>query len=296
MNDMTEKHRTLLDMTALQTAADVVNDLEGVRMANAARYGALTGFTVDGRPWKADKDEQVRTTGLAADHPGVVSLKAIVEGIAKIEGEAVKTLEKAMKAHPLGPWVIAQRGLGLKQAGRLLASIGDPYWRPALEYLDDDDKVIDSKEEGPRTVSALWAYAGEHVIDGAAARRKKGVRSNWSTNAKTRAWLCAESCVKQLGADCKRGGAATLGEDTSTAAPPIHLTEGCKCSPFRVAYDLRKARTTANRPDWTDGHRHVDAMRISAKTILKHVWREARRLHLELDPDLVENLPVFDTP
>lgn len=295
MSDMLTKHRNLLDMTALQTAADVVNDLEQVRMANAARYGALTGFTVDGRPWKADKDEQVRTTGLAADHPGVVSLKAIVEGIAKIEGEAVKTLEKAMKAHPLGPWVIAQRGLGLKQAGRLLASIGDPYWRPALEYLDEDDNVIDSKDEGPRTVSALWAYAGEHVVDGAAARRKKGVRSNWSTNAKTRAWLCAESCVKQLSAECK-SGVGSKGDGSVLAALPVHLTDGCKCSPFRVAYDRRKAHTTANRPDWTDGHRHVDAMRITAKEILKHLWREARRLHLEMDPDLVENLPTFDTP
>lgn len=273
---MIEKHALLLDHDTVRLAADVLDDLEKVRMGNAARYGAMTGLTPDGRPWKPDKDEQVRTLGLPGTHPGVVSLLAVVQGLATLEAGAVKTLEKAMKAHPLGPWVAAQRGLGLKQAGRLFAAIGDPYWRPEVTHKDADDNVLNVVPEGPRTVSALWAYAGEHVLDGAAVKRRKGVKSNWSTNAKTRAWLCAESCVKQLSAACKeRGG---------------HPAE-CTCSPFRVAYDRRKAHTIANRPQWTDGHRHVDAMRVTAKEILKHLWREARRLHLELDPDLIENLP-----
>jgi hypothetical protein len=35
-------------------------------------------------------------------------------------------------------------------------------------------------------VSKLWAYSGLHVIDGRAARRKKGERANWSQFLKTK--------------------------------------------------------------------------------------------------------------
>jgi hypothetical protein len=277
MHDMTERHGALLDPLSVQLAAEILDDLEKVRMANGARYGALTGFTPAGQPWKPDKDEQVRTAGMSPDHPDAVRFLSIYDALGKVEADAVKGLEKAMGAHPLGPWVKAQRGLGFKQAGRLLAAIGDPYWRPEIVKTDEDGAEVSRTPAGPRTVSALWAYSGEHVIDGAAARRKKGVKSNWSTNAKTRAWLCAESCVKQLVKPCT----ATDG----------HVNGECRCSPFRVKYDTRKAYTQANRLEWTDGHRHVDAMRVTAKEILKELWREARRLHLELDPDLIENLP-----
>jgi len=278
-----EEHAALLDMLGVQLAAEVLDDLERVRMANGARYGALTGFTPAGKPWRDDKDGDTRTAGMSPDHPDARRFLGIFEGLGALEKEAVKGLEKAMAAHPLGPWVKAQKGLGLKQAGRLLAALGDPYWRPTLIALDENEVEVSRREQGPRTVSALWAYAGEHVIDGAAARRRKGVRSNWSTNAKTRAWLCAESCVKQLVKPC-----AVITVDDVTGGQHV---EECACSPFRVVYDLRRTYTTRNRPDWTEAHRHVDAMRITAKEILKCLWREARRLHLEFDPDLVENLP-----
>jgi len=278
-------HRDLLDPTAVQLAADVLDDLERVRMANAARYGALTGFTPDGKPWKPDKDEVVRSAGMAPDHPAAVRFLSIFDALKTIEADAVKGLEKAMAAHPMGAWVKAQRGLGMKQAGRLLAAIGDPYWR-----FDTD---------APRTVSALWAYSGLHVADGKAVKRQKGVKSNWSTNAKTRAYLCAESCLKQLDRACKGGGETQADEaSTSAAAPPQH-TDDCRCSPFRVAYDRRRAATAPELRDaagleaWTLGHRHTDAMRYASKEILKAFWIEARRLHVLADPDLLENPPLL---
>jgi len=246
-------HLELLDPTAVQLAADVLDDLERVRMANAARYGAMTGLTPDGREWKPDKDEIVRTAGMSPDHDAAVRFLSIFDALKAIEASAVKDLEKAMKSHPMGPWVKGQRGLGLKQAGRLLAAVGDPYWR-----VDVD---------APRTVSALWAYSGLHVAEGLAVRRARGVKSNWSTAAKTRAYLCAESCVKQLGAACKTDDGFEHGD-------------ACSCSPFRVAYDHRKRITrTSHAEDWTDGHRHADAMRYASKEILKAMWIEARRLH-----------------
>lgn len=85
---------------------------------------------------------------------------------------------------------------------------------------------------------------------GVAPRRRRGVKANWSSTAKMRAYLIAESCIK-------------------------HRT-----SPFRAVYEGRRQHTAVTRPDWTDGHSHNDALRVTAKAVLKEMWIEARRLHL----------------
>jgi hypothetical protein len=101
---------------------------------------------------------------------------------------------------------------------------------------------------------------------GVAAKRRKGQRANWSTVAKMRAYLIAESCMKQ------------------------------RRSPYRGLYDRRKAATadrihrvpcpqcdgkgaTADGTPWRDGHRHADALRIVAKAILRDLWLAARDIH-----------------
>ncbi len=179
--------------------------------------------------------------------------------------------------------------MGDKQVARLLAAIGDPYIRPEHEL--EDGTVVPAQ---PRTVSALWAYCGLHVLPvsgrpgsddlvtsaggreggdpghstgaartttaGVAAKRARGQKANWSTNAKTRAYLVATSCLKQLVKPCESGA---------------HV-EGCACSPYRLVYERRRAHTAVTRPDWSDGHSHNDALRVSAKEILKDLWREAR--------------------
>lgn len=137
-------------------------------------------------------------------------------------------------------------------------------------------------DDRPRTVSELWAYCGLHVLPasqcghdtpgssaggaqtsdpghrrcdapgwlaGVAARRTKGQKANWSTDAKTRAYLIAASCIKQAR------------------------------SPYRVTYDARRAHTATTHPEWTAGHSHNDALRITSKAILRDLWREAKRLH-----------------
>jgi hypothetical protein len=225
--------RASLPSGALRLGADILNDLEDVRKANGNRLDAL------------ERD------GFPATHPDARVLVDLMNGLIESEKIAVAYLEKVMKKHPLGAWVSSTKGVGLKQGARLLASIGDPYWR-SIEPV------------GPRTVSALWAYCGMHVVDGAAPRRRKGVQSNWSTDAKTRTWLIVGSCIKTLRAPC-------TGEQ--------HDADACKCSTYRVVYDKRKQHTIANRPDWTDGHRHNDAQRVAGKALLRDLWLAARDLH-----------------
>jgi hypothetical protein len=278
---------TLLD-PALALAADFLDDVERVRMANANRLRALTATEID-------SDGVKRYVGLDVDHPVVAQLAMMVESLTAVEHAATLNLQRMIRKHPLGAWIKATKGVGEKQGARLLASIGDPYWRPTLTRADGT--VIPA---GPRTVSALWAYCGLHVLSGdhasvdthdgyvagdptgtggdsghwgfdtqgscagVAARRRKGQQANWSTKAKTRAYLIAESAMKTIRQPCE----------------PNDHADDCACSPYRCVYDQRKAHTTLTRPDWTDGHRHADALRVASKEILKDLWRAGRHWHL----------------
>lgn len=248
----------ILDPTLLMAAASV-DDMEKARIAAENRYRQLTRLD-------PDEDGVIRGFGLDGSHPGVAAQAAIVTGLQQLEHQAILDLQRAMRRHPLGPWVKATVGIGEKQGARLLAAVGDPYWN--------------TLHDRPRTVSELWAYCGLHVIPsgqnflvyhdapaaedqdsghggpdthgshaGTAARRRKGQRANWSTEAKTRAYLCAVSCMKH------------------------------RASPYRAVYDARRAHTAVTHPDWTDGHSHNDGLRIAAKEILKDLWRASAQLH-----------------
>lgn len=251
----------------LALAADVLDDLERVRVANENRLRQLTRD-------ETDSDGEERGFGLTLDHPDVARLASLVEALAQAEREATKNLQRHMRKHPLGPWVKQQRGVGEKQAARLLAAIGDPYWNDL--------------HNRPRTVSELWAYTGYHVIFsagqkwndtqaslasgeptsgrhrpvnahhanadgtggdsdqgivdthmalvGVAAARARGQRANWSATAKMRAFNIAESIGKQLVKPCH-----TVTNEDGKYAYAVHVDD-CRCSPYRVLYDETRAK------------------------------------------------------
>jgi hypothetical protein len=237
------------------------SDIENLRIATQHRHRILTTR-------EPDDDGVIRGFGLTDGHPDVIRLASLLAGLEVLEHEAELNLKRVLRRCSIHPWVKAQCGLGDKQVARLLGAIGDPYWHLA--------------EDRPRTVSQLWAYSGLHVLPvspcrvdtpspradgdqtsdpdhrlidgqfvhvGVAAKRRKGVRANWSTEAKTRAYLCATSCIKQ------------------------------ERSPYRAVYLSRREHTAVTHPEWTPGHSHNDGLRIASKAILRDLWREARRLH-----------------
>lgn len=277
MSDMTEA------TAALYLLATQLDGIEDLRTATGNRLRQATRST-------ADSDGEVRGLGLSESDPEVAAVLSTSKALEEIEHQAILSLQRAMRKHPLGPWQKAQIGIGEKQLARLLAAIGDPYWNTLYDR--------------PRTVSELWAYCGLHTLpvsgqptrdiqrsligDGnqppsgapnqhpydaqttdvrGAARRKKGQRANWSTDAKTRAYLIAESCVKQAR------------------------------SPYRAVYDARRAATAERVHDrpcpqcngagkteliaspWRAGHQHADALRIVSKTVLRDLWVAARDWH-----------------
>lgn len=245
------------DDSLLLIYADALDDFERTRIATQNRVRALVDLGGDGTP-------------------EVARLQGLTDALFKLEHDIELQLGRAVRRHQLGPWIKSTVGVGERQGGRLLAAIGDPASR--------------------RTVSQLWAYCGLHVVPaqrcivphavnggspsgvariecdthpplgdapsdpgqathdahptsvGVAPRRTRGQRSNWSSTARMRAYLVAKSCMRN------------------------------RQSPYRAVYDDRRAHTAITHPDWTPAHSDNDALRITAKAILRDLWIEARRL------------------
>lgn len=243
---------------SLYLLAAQLDAIESLRMATANRHRMATRDV-------ADSDGLMRGLGLTEDNPAVKRSAVMLDALERTEHEVVLGLNRLMRAHPLGPWQKGTRGVGEKQLARLLACIGDPYWN--------------TLHDRPRTVSQLWAYCGLHVLPssggsghtggdnqtltaGVAARRAKGQKANWSTDAKTKAYLIAESCLKA-------GSYRDVYDDhKARAAATVHAVD---CAPCKAK---------AGSP-LAPGHQHARAMRAMSKAILKDLWIEARRRHGE---------------
>ncbi len=216
----------------LTISADALGDLEKLRIATANRIRAL-------------KDEKY-----SADSKEVKEAEVLLDALSHAEKLATKQLERAMKAHPVGRFVIDTPSLGLKSVGRLLAVIGPP-----------------GERENP---AKLWAYCGYHVIEGEAPRRRKGIQSNWNSEAKMRAYLIAEGCVKHPGPYRN-----VYDQAREKYAESVHPHDCLRCGP---AGSPAKAGSALNL-----GHQHARALRLVAKRVLLDLWRIENGLPPHLD-------------
>lgn len=140
--------------------ADAVDDLERVRIATDNRLRAL-----------------IEVKGIG-NSPEAERMEGIAEALRALEKQAIADLERAMRAHPYGSWVATRPGIGKKQAGRFLATIGDPHSRPNC------GKLLQYCGHGDPARSRLAAYE-----DGLP----------FSPKAKMRLHLMSESCIRQIG-------------------------------------------------------------------------------------------------
>ncbi|MFJ4173343.1 hypothetical protein [Microbacterium sp. NPDC089696] len=226
--------------------SDSLDDIESLRIATENRVRALTRN-------EADRDGEIRGLGLDARSPEVATAMAMLDTMKSLEHEATKALQREVRKSPLYGWVKRSRGIGEKQAARLLAVIGNPYWN------DLHDR--------PRTVSELWAYAGYSVIGGTAQRRHKGVKSNWNDKAKSRAFLMAQSCVKAVGGHYREVYDAAREQYVDA----VHPVDCVRCGPAGKP-------ALAGTP-LSAGHQHARALRRVSKEILRDLWIEARAVH-----------------
>lgn len=230
---------------ALAFAADILDDTEGLWVANSNRLRTLT--TAADQP---DADGVCRGFGLTEAHPDVARLSAMVATLEQLTKDATKHLEKVMRRHPLHPWVKAQKGLGDKQTARLLAAIGDPYWN--------------TLHDRPRTVSELWSYCG--LGDAAKQVRRRNQKVTWSPDAKKRAWLISNSIIKAGGPYRKVYDAAK-----EKYADGVHAEECKRCGP--------SGKPAQPGSPLSKAHIHARGLRAISKAVLKDLWIEAKRLH-----------------
>lgn len=228
--------------------ADSLDDLEKTRIATENRVRMLTRS-------EADADGEVRGLGLDARSPEVMRAMGLLENLKSVEHQATLDLKRELRNTPFHAWVKAQKGIGEKQAARLLAAIGDPYWNDLYER--------------PRTVSELWAYAGYAVRNGEADRRRKGVKVNWSPTAKMRVYLMAEACMKARGGDGDYRAVYDQGREQY--ADTVHTTDCVRCGP--------SGKPALAGTPLSAGHQHARALRLVAKRILRDLWIVARDYH-----------------
>lgn len=274
----------------MKLGADMLDDIERVRIANENRLRQLVrvGFDKDGGErglemlppgiTVGEEDKVVDLVlGAARTHleaeqkrialgHGVRWVKPpagwnffvwqiciILIPMVKANEDATKNLQKMIQEHPLHPWISGQKGLGDKQTGRLLAVIGDPYWN------DLHDR--------PRLVSELWSYCGFAVTDaGLAPSRTRGLKINWSMDARMRCRMIAESCLKS-------GGPyrAVYDRTKEFYAEAVHKLPCPRCGP---AGSPAKPGSPLSK-----NHAHSRALRAISKQVLRDLWIESRRLH-----------------
>lgn len=237
---------TGLDSPILAVLAEDVDDLERVRKAVENRLRQLTRTEVD-------KDGLVRGHGLPP--AAVRRLQVTLDMTIAAEKSAVSNLERVMKTHPLGSWVSAQHGLGLKTIARLLAAVGDPYWNTLYDR--------------PRLVSELWSYCG--LGDASRQRRVKGTKCNWNATAKMRLWNCVQPIIKHRKSPYRAVyDAAKAGQQGA-----VHAGLCARCGP--------KGKPAQPGSVLSKGHIEARAQRVVMKAILLDLWLEARRLHEAVD-------------
>lgn len=240
----------------LSMCAEVVDDLERVKIANQNRLRALT-------------DPEL--FGLTLAHPDVARLAALVEALEASEHQAVLNLQRVMRGHPLGDWVKSSKGVGEKQAARLLASIRDPYWNDL--------------HNRPRRLRELYRFCGMDVVGtsahtaigsqddfgaGFAPSKQRGERVHWNPDARMRLWLIASKCV-MVG----HGGPyrAIYDDGRAKYADAVHTTECRRCGP--------KGKPAQPGSPLSAAHQHARAIRLIGKAILRDLWTEAKRIHEE---------------
>lgn len=238
--------------------ADALDDLERTRIANENRVRAL---------------RQVK--GLV-DTPEEQRLQSMVDAIKALEHGTELELKRALRKHPLGPWIKRTVGVGEKQGARLLAAIGDPASRsmPSQLWAYCGLHVLHPGQREPDTHSCgagvqKFSDTGHRSPDahttnaGVAPRHQRGQQANWNDTAKMRVFLVAESCIKQRHSPYR----VTYDAGRAKYADSVHNHLCPRCGP--------SGKPAAIGSPLSAGHQHARAMRLVMKAILKDLWKEA---------------------
>lgn len=169
-----------------------------------------------------------------------------VGGVIDLEKESFKVIREIVKIEPIWKVFLSEvKGIGEIITGTLIKELG---------YCDRFD-----------TVSQLWAFTGNHVIDGIAPKRKRGEKLGFNLELKTFTWKISDNLMK------------------ANKGYYRHLYDTEKEKQLNRLYESGFLAKTYNGYEYTDshlskGHAHSRALRKVRKHFLAHYWECSREL------------------
>jgi hypothetical protein len=169
----------------------------------------------------------------------------------EMRSAAEKAMEQAAKDLPVYSWIESIRGAGALGLATIVAEAGDlaNYANPAK----------------------LWKRLGFAPYDGHAGSTWK--RKTWRPRILTDdEWI--ENPFSGERYALMHQIATWLVNAQWTGAAKSENGEGRPNGRYGEVYAARRQRTIETHPDWTDGHRRKDALRIAMKAFLADLWSE----------------------
>lgn len=117
------------------------------------------------------------------------------------------------------------------------------------------------------TVSKYWAWFGLHVVDGSAAKRRKGENVNWNPKMRTLAWKIGKQFVLQ------GQGYRQIYDQEKDRLNEERMPLG-QCPQYEQCKSKLKNRATPA----CKGHIDAMARRKTVKLFLSHLWQTWRQL------------------
>lgn len=176
------------------------------------------------------------------------------------EGKLLKVIEPYLEELPIYTEFLKPiRGCALRMSACMVTSIGDIRRFP--------------------TISKLWAYAGLHVKEGRAVRRKAGEKSNWNSFLKTKLHVLSD-CLMKLNHDHETGEALRYRKFYDDYKLRIESRPTCDAD-----YSKVKSKAVTYLPNgYAKGHVHNMALRYIQKMFLQDYWMKSWELLGEKPP------------
>lgn len=200
----------------------------------------------------------------------------------RYERELYKMLAGAAAGTVVSEWVDSTHGLG-PAVYLFLGSIP-----PIYEFA---------------TVGKLWRYCGLDVREGRSPKRARGEMAKFNPFARAVAIARLANTAMKVGGPYRE--VYDRRKDFTLSTHPAMVDDGCVFCDMargdtkreRAAKNQTRERTALAKDcanvggtHWSVGHRHADALRVTAKAIVRDLWRTANHQALVAQSDRARNV------
>jgi hypothetical protein len=178
----------------------------------------------------------------------------------RLRHEAEKEMEAAAKQLPVYPWIASVRGAGALGLATIVAEVA--AIKPNGEFATLADYSSPSK---------VWKRLGFAPYDGHAGSTWK--RTTWRPRSLTAdEWIANPFSGERYALMIQI--ATWLINAQWQSAKKAGGDVGKPTGPYGRIYADRRAHTARTHPEWTKGHSHSDAVRVTMKAFLRDLWAE----------------------